>query len=148
MAADESVNTAGAGVFKSIGLARIVRLLRYLAGDPALADRAIITSDAIAVADTAAVNIADAQDESQDFSIAELTFTSGSGSARYSMTRIPTAAGFGVPFAAGGGRITIRGTWNIRKFQIIAETGQTLSFTYVLYKTPVWSTGLMVEKAS
>lgn len=137
----------GATIISAPALGKIVRLLRLIGGDPALSDRAVFLGTPVAVVDTAVSVIDEAQDESQEWSIAMLQFTAGSGLGRYDPTGgQPTATGSrGLQFASGGGMMIIRGVWNIRKFRIIAETGNAMSFTPLLFKTSVWSTGILKE---
>lgn len=145
---DEVVSDqTGVQRFSSIGLSRIVRLLRFLAGDPQLADRATIIGSPVTVDDVTPQNIVDAQDLSQDFSIAVLQFTAASAAGYFNCTgSVPTPTGSrGIEIPAGGGTLTIRGTWNIRNFSVIASTGTTMVFTALLYKTSVWSSGTLRE---
>lgn len=120
---------------------KVVKLLRYLAGDPATSDRAVFLSDPVAVTDTAVSLIEEAQDLSQDFALAQIQFTETSGTGRFDLTGgNPNAAGTrGMQIPAGGGTMNIRGAWNIRNFRVIGETGNALSFTVMLFKTSLWA---------
>ena len=135
--------------FEAPALAKTVRLLRYLSADPALADRAVYLLPKVTVTDSVPVVIDVAQDESQEYSIAVLRFTAASGAGFYDPTGgTPKADGSrGLELEAGGGKFTIRGTWNIRKFTIIAAAGATMTFAGVLYKTPIWSNGILRDGA-
>lgn len=116
---------------------RIEQLLRLIAGDPSQAERAVFTSAPVAVSDTVITVIQQAQDFTQVYSTALLTFTAGSGSGRRTLDgSAPTATGSqGVPVPAGGGTLEIHGADNIRGFRIIGETGQALSFTAELFQS-------------
>jgi hypothetical protein len=58
-----------------------------------------------------------------------------SGRGRYlSSGRRPTATGQGIPWPSAGASVTIRGNDQIRKFQIIAETGQVLNVWWGLFQ--------------
>lgn len=62
--------------------------------------------------------------------VIEIEDTSGSGRHNAGDTSVtPTAAGVGHKIPAGGTEIVIPGTVNIKNFKMIAETGQTLSYT-------------------
>lgn len=149
--ASSGPGTVGASIqrFEVPALAKTVRLLRYLSADPALADRAVYLLPKVTVTESAPVVIDVAQDESQEYSIAVLQFTAASGAGYYDPTGgTPKADGTrGHELPTGGGRVTIRGTWNIRKFTMIAATGATLTFTGTLYKTPIWSNGILRDGA-
>lgn len=128
------------GTFQAPGfwgaIQTIISLLRLTANDPSQAERCVFTSAPTAVTATAIVTIAQAQDRSKTYSTLILWFTSGSGSGRRTIDGSqPTAAGTqGVQIPAGGGQYTIRGAENIRNFQLIAETGQSMSFTAELFQ--------------
>lgn len=132
-------------------LAKMVRLLRYIAGDPALADRATQLIAPQTVTDAVVANLGDsALDESQEWAIAIIQFTAASGVGYYDPTGSnPTATGTrGTQLPSGGGRMEIRGAWNIRQFRIIAATGATVVMQVTLYKSSVWSTGALAEKGA
>jgi hypothetical protein len=71
----------------------------------------------------------------QQFSVLIVVTDEVSGKGRYTTSgRQPTAAGAGAPLTSGGAFTTIFGNDAIRKFQLIAETGNTLNVWYGLYQ--------------
>jgi hypothetical protein len=98
-----------------------------------------------ATADTTSVPPNGSQNQQQPFSVfldgltstakkysyVEVLIESSSGSGRYSLEPgvIPTPSGAGHQIPSGGTTITIPGVENIKNFKMIAETGQTLTYT-------------------
>ena len=71
----------------------------------------------------------------QDFAFLIVMSDQASGKGRFLTSgRRPTATGQGAPFPSGGAIVPIRGNDQIRKFQIIAETGETLNLWWGLYQ--------------
>ncbi len=134
----------------STGLAKLVTfakqavdLLKFMAGSPDVAERAVFLSDSTALTALgdpipAVAGVSD--DMSQVFTSMLIQFTQASGSLRYDITgRGPTAAGRGFQFPSGGGLLQVIGAQNIRNFRLIAETGQVANFTVMLFKAGIWN---------
>jgi len=62
-----------------------------------------------------------------------LTFNAASGSGRYRMDGPAPQPAVGIPIPSGGVVLTITGAANIQNFQMIAEAGQTLTFSRYLF---------------
>lgn len=79
--------------------------------------------------------IADAQSGSSTYSFLAVFFDEASGKGRYQIVpgQLPSAAGSGLPIPSGGSVIYIAGAVNIQQFKMIAETGQTLNYAWVLF---------------
>lgn len=85
--------------------------------------------------DAAIIDIPEARSGQETFYSCSVMFQSTAGSGRYTVNGTPPkATGTGLPIPSGGGQLTISGMDNIRKFRMIAETGQTLNFVYQLFK--------------
>ena len=128
------------GIAKLVSIAKsILEKLRYVAGDPEVAERAVFLGDAQAVTDAAVVVVEQAIDRSQVYSTLLIQFTQASGAVRYNITgRAPTQTR-GLQFPAGGGMLEIGGAENIRNFQVICEAGVTANFTPMLFKAGMWN---------
>lgn len=87
------------------------------------------------VTDAAVFSIPFSDNQQQQFSALVVISDEASGKGRFSLSnRAPSAGGNGAAFPSGGARIVIRGNDQIRKFQIIGETGATLNLWYALYQ--------------
>jgi hypothetical protein len=93
----------------------------------------IVAENSGTLTDAAVVAITEAAQLTTAFSFLVVVFDEAAGTGRYSYIKQPTAAGAGFQIAAGGGNLVIFGSQNIQRFKMIAETGQTLGYTYGLY---------------
>lgn len=118
----------------------VAQLAALLRSDAGL--RAIQTSNAIAPyrfdqpagGITGAVVYTVTEAPTVKLSMLSITFDSTSGTGRYRLDGIPAAAGgVGIPIPAGAGVLNIVGANAIQNFNMIAETGQTLSFARYSY---------------
>lgn len=121
------------------GFSDIIQLLRLIAGDPILAERAQLLIDATTVTDAAIVTIPETQDFARTYSTMVLRFTVASGNGRYDITGGNPTQTRGVQIPTGGGELTIRGAENIRRFRVIGEVGQVLNFSGFLFSSPLWN---------
>ena len=119
-------------------LVEIVALLKLIAGDPTTVDQALVYEQGT-VTDTVAVAIQRVQAQIENYSILIVAFSETSGRGRYLPTgSSPTAAGVGMPILSGGAVIIVRGTDNINRFRMIAETGQTMEYNALLFQAQAW----------
>lgn len=81
-----------------------------------------------------AVDVPLARNRTVAYSWLVIVFDSTAGSGRYSFANNQSAAGGGFEIPSGGGPLTVFGSEQIRNFKMIAETGQTLPFTYGLFQ--------------
>ncbi len=145
MATEVTLTEPPNGLFSRIaaGIAKLVELIKYIAGAPDVAERATFLSDSTALTaagDPLAPVPGVSDDRSQVFTSMDIQFTQASGSLRYDFTgRGPTAAGRGFQFPSGGGMLSVSGAENIRNFRLICETGQLANFTVILYKSGIWN---------
>jgi hypothetical protein len=85
---------------------------------------------------TGFTQIDQAQTSGQLFSSLRITFTPAAQTGFWSLSgAAPRADGtFGVPIAAGGAVLDISGSTNIRNFKMIAATGNTMPFSFQLFR--------------
>lgn len=125
------------------GLARLVQILEAFAdGDARLrllqaqnAPQAKVQVN-VTVDDSTVVVIDAAQSGARDFAFLLVAFDENSGAGRYSIMDgvTPLADGSsGLPIVSGGGVVQVQGSANIKAFQMIAETGQSLNAAYVAF---------------
>jgi len=126
----------------SAAIARIIQLLTLAAGDPSQAERAVVIGNNISVVDTAFSLMTEAANNQQiAFSSALITFKAASGLGYFDVTGgTPAADGSrGLEIAAGGGTLEIEGAENIRNFRVIAATGNTMTFSYLLFQAATFA---------
>jgi hypothetical protein len=116
-------------------------LFSFVTGDKALrllqAGNAaqLVREGNVTVTDAAIFTIPGTDNMQQQFSSLVFATDEISGKGRYLTSgRQPTAAGQGVPVPTGGALAEITGNDQIRKFQIIGETGQTLNLWYGVFQ--------------
>ena len=84
------------------------------------------------------LNIPQAQASDQVFSFLVFTTDAGSGTGRYRIDsqnpNVSTSPPQGLPIFTGGYEITIQGHENIKGFRVMAESGQTLNYSYHLFQ--------------
>lgn len=124
------------------GLKKIVdQLGKFITDDQEL--RAIQSAHAAQIAyfgsgtldENTIVNISQAQDGSVKFSYLVVMFDESAGRGRYTIHgQPPTKGGFGFPIPSGYSTVTVHGSENIRAFQMIAQTGYTLPFSWGLFR--------------
>jgi hypothetical protein len=84
---------------------------------------------------TAVFTVPGTDNMQQAFSTLIIVTDETSGKGRYLTSgRLPTAAGAGIPLPTGGAFAVITGNDQIRKFAVIAETGQTLNLWWGLFQ--------------
>ena len=87
------------------------------------------------VTDAAVFSVPDTNNMQRGYSVLIIVTDETSGKGRYLTSgRAPTPAGQGIPLPTGGAFAVITGNDQIRRFQIIAETGQTLNLWYGLFQ--------------
>jgi hypothetical protein len=91
------------------------------------------TIGSVAVTGVVLYSIQQAQSDNEKFYSLVLTFDATSGSGRYRIDGPAPTATIGVAIPAGGTVLTILGADNIRNFKMIAEGGQTLSFSRYVF---------------
>jgi hypothetical protein len=96
---------------------------------------ALVKEGNVVVTDAAIFTIPGTDNMQQQFSSLVFATDEISGKGRYLTSgRQPTAGGQGVPLPTAGAIAEITGNDQIRKFQIIAETGNTLNLWYGLFQ--------------
>jgi hypothetical protein len=89
----------------------------------------------VTVTDAAIYTIPGTSNLQQDFSMLIVMTDQASGKGRFLTSgRRPTPTGQGSPFPSGGAIVPVRGNDQIRKFQLVAETGETLNVWWGLYQ--------------
>lgn len=83
----------------------------------------------VAVTGNVVYLIFEAQADNEIFSSCVLTFDAASGSGRFRIDGPNPTPAIGTQIPAAGAVLTINGQDNIRNFRMIAEAGQTLTFT-------------------
>jgi len=78
--------------------------------------------------------INEAQSDSEYFTEMLIVFESASGLGRYMLTAFRAQPATGFPIAAGASFLQVQGHQNIRNFSMIAQAGQTLLFSRILFK--------------
>jgi hypothetical protein len=122
------------------GLAKVVQLLyeQLAGGQDARALQAANAPQIVAevqgtLTDAASVYIAKARQRTQYFSFCVIIFDQTAGKGRYSYIGGETKGGLGFPIGSGGGSLVLAGAQDIASFGMIAETGETLPYTYGLW---------------
>jgi hypothetical protein len=96
---------------------------------------AVVKEGNLTITDADVVTIPNTDNQQQQFSTLIIVTDETSGKGRYLTSgRRPTAGGQGIPLPTGGAIAEITGNDQIRKFQIIGETGQTLNLWYGLFQ--------------
>lgn len=84
---------------------------------------------------TALYRIQQALTSGQDYTVLVIQFTSTAQAGRWGIATTPRADGTaGMQILAGGQSLQIYGVNNIKNFSMIAETGNTMPFSYQLYR--------------
>jgi hypothetical protein len=96
---------------------------------------AIAAESNATVTDAAAFSIPNTDNMQILYSTLIVATDEASGKGRYLTSgRRPSALGQGAPLPSGGAIVKVRGNEQIRKFQLIGETGQTLNVWWALYQ--------------
>ena len=116
-------------LWASLNNARELRLLQSQNAAAPVSEANVLVTDAAVFAVPNTENMAIL------YSMLVIATDESSGRGRYLASgRRPTAAGQGIQFPSAGASVTIFGNDQIRKFQIIAETGQTLNLWWGLFQ--------------